>query len=683
MRFRITLIAFLLVIVSIIVTLNFYFQRSYQAEMAEQINQQQIIHAKTLSMSIEKTLEHFMEEIVSLASLLSDRGLKADGLDKFIRHAFEELNDEIKVDVMLIGKGKKILFSSKKGYEINQEDMKICSLCISMDKGAYHIEPSKSDASTIKAISPIVDDSGRHLGAILIYIDVQGLNKNYLQPVMSGIKGGGSSWVMDGSGTLLYHPTMPEMEGRNIRNHDNECFECHKSFNAELAILDSRDVGFSSYVAPYGEDKLIAFSRIDAIDWIICLSIPYSEVTRSMKKSMALHSMLVLAIMFSTVFGAFFVIVINRARAKAEAKAVYVDKVRQYADELENIVNERTDELRSEKEKLDVLISSINAGIGIFDNEFKCVWTNDVLSRWLSPERSATATLMDFYTGSEGKDNSLMHDELVQEVQHMDLGKKKGFFQLALSPFNMPDGTSRILMLLQDVTDLKMAEEQMIQSDKLAALSRLSAGVAHEIGNPLTSIFSYVQILRDKDTDEFTGNALDTIYKHIGRIQSILRRMSSFTRGKEEESGKVKVGELVENTVELVRFDKRAKGIEIVVDIDPSLPSVQANGNQLVQVIMNMMLNAADSMTEGGRLDIIASQSGRWLELAFMDTGSGIEDEHIKKIFDPFFTTKKAGTGLGLPVCHSIIKLFGGEIDVISTLGKGTTFTVRLPIDEE
>lgn len=683
MKFRIALIAFLLLIVSVIVTLNHYFDTNYQAEMAAQINSQQIILSKTLSMSIENTLDHFMHEIVSLAMLLSERGLEGQGLKRFVENAFEELNEDIKVDILVVAADKKVIFSSIHGYALTGEDSDISSMYKSLEKGKHLIVPSSDDRSKIKAITPIVKETG-HIGAIMLFVDIDDLNKKFLMPVKTGPKG--NAWIMDSEGTLLYHPTMPEMVGRNIRNHKGECFECHSSFKAEMDILKAQDVGFSSYVAPYGEDKLIAFSRIESVGWIVCLSIPFSEVTRSIKTSMRMHSMLVLSIMFSTVFVAFFIIMINRARAKAEAKASYADKVREYADELECVVAERTGELKSEKEKLDVLVASIHAGIGIFDHDFKCVWHNRILYDWVghSVKDIYLVNICPSLSYERRGKNAVVDDTSMQEVAYLELEGKKGYFQITLSPYHMPDGTSQVLLLLQDITDLKMAEEQMIQSDKLAALSRLSAGVAHEIGNPLTSISSYVQILKGMDlNDDFASSSLETIYKHIGRIDAILRKMSSFTRGREDDGDRFHLKELVDNTVELVRYDKRAKGVDINVNIPDTLPPVTVNGNQMIQVIMNLMLNAADSMPDGGTLDVYAVEEGRWVDLVFKDTGTGISEENMKKIFDPFFTTKKTGTGLGLAVCHSIVNLFSGEIFVESEPGKGTKFTVRLPLEKE
>jgi signal transduction histidine kinase len=219
----------------------------------------------------------------------------------------------------------------------------------------------------------------------------------------------------------------------------------------------------------------------------------------------------------------------------------------------------------------------------------------------------------------------------------------------------------------------------MIQSEKLAALSRLSAGVSHEIGNPLTSISSYVQILMDMEFDDFTTESLETISKHVRRIEAILEKMSAFSSSKDDGMAPHDIAEVVRSTVEIVRYDRRTKNIDIQVDMPEEIPDVVVNASQMVQVISNLILNAADAMPDGGKLVIRATSDEGFVNISFKDNGVGIETENLKKVFDPFFTTKQAGTGLGLAVCHSIINLFGGDINVESVKGEGSTFTIKLP----
>jgi signal transduction histidine kinase len=677
-KFKFLLIVMLLVVISVIVTLNLFFYQTHEAEMAYQINRQQLLIAKTIAMSIDNTMEHLKEEIVSLSGLLSERGLQKKRLDDFIRYAFEELNEDIKIDIVIFDTKGSVLLATDEDYKTEKEDDDLYANALSIPPGQVNMLPSGEQFLELKVITPIRKQSDL-MGAIMMVINIEDFNKKFLEPIKAGQRG--YAWVMDESGTLVFHPSMPEMIGRNIRTHTDECYECHTSFNAEQKILESPDVGYSAYIAPYGEDKLLAFSRTSQIGWIVCISIPYSEVTSSMKNSMRLQSMLVLTIFLSTVTVAFIIMAINRQRLKAEAKAIYADKLKQYATALEEVVNERTKELKSEKEKMDAVVGSVSAGICIFNEQGECLWVNKVMEGWLSAEKATSLTLKDLHSEGIGSGEifrSVIHEGLKQETTSLDLGNKGGTFHISISPFHMPDGSTQVLLLLQDVTELKMAEEQMIQSDKLTALSRLSAGVAHEIGNPLTSISSYVQILKEMEFDDFTTEALDTVSKHIKRIENILRKMSSFSKSKEDEVGNHSVSELVNSTVELVRYDRRTKNIEIDVDISKDVPEVVVNGSQMTQVITNLILNAADAMGEGGRLTIGAKVSDGDVLISFKDTGQGISEEHLKKIFDPFFTTKQSGTGLGLAVSHSITKSFGGTLEVESELGAGTTFTVRL-----
>jgi PAS domain S-box-containing protein len=366
-------------------------------------------------------------------------------------------------------------------------------------------------------------------------------------------------------------------------------------------------------------------------------------------------------------------------------EAVLKERIREYAHKLEEIVRERTQELLREKEKLNAIVESIEAGICIFDSGKNLIWTNRVMKNWLSEEKIADLTLDDIYTGKysfESITHAVVDNRFVQEVVYNDFGNKKGYFQVVSTPLLSTEGKSNILVLIQDLTDIKMAEEQMMQSEKLSALARLSAGVAHEIGNPLTSISSYVQILKEMDFDDFTKEALETISRHINRIVTIVRQMSSFTKTKQEEIEKQSLKEIIGSTVQLVKYDKRMKNIRIREEIGNNIPDVKVNGDQLEQVFINIVLNAADAMPDGGELTIRTFRNQNNIDIEFTDTGEGIESEHIEKIFDPFFTTKEKGTGLGLSVSYTIIRNFGGTILVSSIPEKGTTFTVRLPAHE-
>ncbi len=681
MRFNILFIVFLLVFTSVIVTLNVFFLQNYEAEMAMQFSQQQLIIANTVADSLKNHLERLKRESMALATLLARRGLHREGIQEYVSYALTELEEGMTVDLIILDERgivystsdrARLLLKKLEGQQYTlSKDLQI-NYPIDSERYLYYIVPIKRRNAVI--------------GNILLFVSVDDLNERFLSPIKSGEKG--YAWMMDSSGTLIYHPTQPEMVGRNIFKADQRCFKCHTSFNTEKDILNAKELGFSTYIAPYGEDKLIAFSRValEGLNWIVCVSMPYSEVTSSIQRSARLHSLMVLTILAITVTGAVIMIVINRERVKAEEKAKYMEKIREYAEELENIVKERTKELQEEKEKLDAIVSSVNAGIGIFNEEGKAVWLNRVMQEWLSEDKLKDLNLKTLYGNTgypEGPCAAVVDNKVIQEVLYLDLGRKKGYFQVSATPLKTSDGRCNLLLLFQDITELKLAEQQLMQSEKLAALARLSAGVAHEIGNPLTSISSYIQILQEMDFDEFTKDAINTMARHIQRISNIVRQMSSFSKTRPEEIKPVEIPVLIQSTLELIKYDKRMKNVQVEVNVQQDLPQVVADENQLEQVFINLGLNALDAMPEGGRLSIEAKRLNSEVEIAFSDTGIGIPEEHLNRIFDPFFTTKDKGTGLGLAVSYSIVRSFGGNILVESTPGRGTTFRVRLPAYEK
>jgi signal transduction histidine kinase len=236
------------------------------------------------------------------------------------------------------------------------------------------------------------------------------------------------------------------------------------------------------------------------------------------------------------------------------------------------------------------------------------------------------------------------------------------------------------MRLIQDVTEMKKMEEQMSNSEKLASIGRLAAGIAHEIGNPLTSIFSFVQILREIEHDEFKKESLQTIHFHINRISEILKQLSGFTKMPLGEAKECQVNDVIETSINLIQYDKKAREITMKKDLASQLPAVTADCNQLSQVFVNLILNAIDAMPQGGVLTVRSRVSGDDIVIQFEDSGVGIPPEDLIKIFDPFYTTKEKGTGLGLAVSYNIVKKMNGTLTVESEVGQGTTFTVSLPV---
>jgi signal transduction histidine kinase/putative methionine-R-sulfoxide reductase with GAF domain len=230
--------------------------------------------------------------------------------------------------------------------------------------------------------------------------------------------------------------------------------------------------------------------------------------------------------------------------------------------------------------------------------------------------------------------------------------------------------------------DLRKTEAQLIRSEKLAALGQLAAGIAHEIRNPLTSINILIHSLRDKPSNEERRQEdLRVIEEEIRRINEIVDQFLRFAKPAPPLLQQVDVLSLFEETLQLLKPQIEKHRISVEKEF-PSLPPTVLDREQMKQVVLNLLLNALQAMPGGGRLRLSGQvlEDNRWIQLSIQDTGVGILPEDMNKLFDPFFSTKEGGVGLGLSIAHRILDQHRGKIQAESTPGRGTLFTLWLPI---
>ena len=233
---------------------------------------------------------------------------------------------------------------------------------------------------------------------------------------------------------------------------------------------------------------------------------------------------------------------------------------------------------------------------------------------------------------------------------------------------------------------LREAQRQLIQSERLAAVGKVAAQVAHEVNNPLAIIKTAVRIIRNQSApDSPTTGSLQMIEDEISRIARIIQELLEFSRPPPAAQELVQVNTVILGLERLLEQDLREKQIALKVILEEGLPQVLISSDQLKQVLLNMVRNAEDAMPQGGELVIRTAQQGQFVELKITDMGCGIPAEHREHIFDPFFTTKRRGrgVGLGLSVSYGIITAASGAIKVDSEVGKGSTFRVSLPAVQE
>ena len=230
---------------------------------------------------------------------------------------------------------------------------------------------------------------------------------------------------------------------------------------------------------------------------------------------------------------------------------------------------------------------------------------------------------------------------------------------------------------------LQESQAMLVQQEKQAAFGLLAAGIAHEVGNPLASISSLVQLLNRRNIDDETRTKLQLVDDQLRRIQRTLRELVDFSRPVVYERSRCDIHSVLDAALSIAKYYKRKKGKQIVIDYAQQVPFLMIVRDQLVQVFLNLILNAMDATEEGGTIEIGTSLEACELRIEVRDDGHGIPNESRERVFQPYFTTKETGTGLGLFVCRNIVEQNGGRIDLTETSPRGTSFTVWLSIQEE
>jgi len=282
-------------------------------------------------------------------------------------------------------------------------------------------------------------------------------------------------------------------------------------------------------------------------------------------------------------------------------------------------------------------------------------------------------------------------DHRVEILSHDETGQLAAAFNrmtesLALANENLAQWGRMLERRVEERTrELREAQDALVQSQKLASLGKMAAGVAHEINNPLTSITINAHLLlEDRGPDDPDRDALTLIAEETDRCAKIVKGLLEFSRQTPSEATDADLNDIVERALALLEKQAAVRNIKVVKDLDKALPFIVVDKNKMQQVVSNLVINACEAMPDGGTLTIATrpGDDGRRIELRVSDTGVGIPKSNMGQLFDPFFTTKSHGTGLGLAVSYGIVQQRGGTIEVESEVGKGSAFTVKLPLKE-
>jgi two-component system NtrC family sensor kinase len=376
-----------------------------------------------------------------------------------------------------------------------------------------------------------------------------------------------------------------------------------------------------------------------------------------------------------------FPFVVNRA---IEGYSLMVEKVRLQKELIET------------KYFLESIVEKAGDAISVVDLEGNVLYWNEGAARIYGYQKEEVVgkKLFDFLYSRDAtlrvEEERLMEGLMAQvkagkvvpnvEVKRQTKDGKEIITSMTISPLRNAEG--RIIgasRICKDITHLKKAEERLVLAERLSSLGELTAGVAHELRNPLAGIKINTQMLsRKKDLPGMEKRLLESTIEGIEKIQKIVDDMLHFAKPKASHFKQEEISGVVERSLAILQTKLKKGNISYVFEQSQGLPKVRIDIHQIQQVLINVILNAIQAMEKGGTLTIRTFLSnGDGVGIEVRDTGIGIPRAHLKKIFDPFFTTKSEGTGLGLSISLKILENHGATIDVVSEAGKGSTFTIH------
>lgn len=398
------------------------------------------------------------------------------------------------------------------------------------------------------------------------------------------------------------------------------------------------------------------------------------------------------------------------AAAQQAALAAHISSLYQAAREssttLAKEVDRRTAEAEAQRRFTEAIIDSLPLSLYAVDSDYRIVaWNrNRELGELGIPRGSALGrNIFDVLTLQK---REVLEQEFSQvfesgEIERIEQeavranGEIKHWL-ISKIPMWIDDsgGVSHVIAVGEDISNRVEANRAVARAEKLAAVGRLAAGVVHEINNPLATISACAEALETRIHEGAfaVSPELDDLREYLGlirseafRCKSITTGLLDFSRTRTSQHALLDLAQVITSTARLLAHQQRGGHVEFCIEAPDNLPLLLGDTGQLQQAVIALASNALDAMPDGGVLTISASSEGNVLLVEVTDTGLGIAPENITKIFEPFFTTKEVGqgTGLGLAVCYGILTEHGGSLDVQSTLGVGTTFTITLPVANE
>jgi PAS domain S-box-containing protein len=689
-----------LMVLGFVVAFAMYSFRIVEREMAAQFNREQELLAEQMAMGIQQ----YMNDIINVMTLTSRIKPVAAGdreqVTIAMKNAYTSLRNKVNFifwedasgimqyhfpsDVLSGIDGKD--FSYRTYFRVARQ-MKVPYVSDIILVGGKENPDIPGRFETFIIVFPLIGEDKRFNGAIGCAIDLKNITAQYvahIQPSKTGY-----AWLVDESGMLLYHPD-PALIGMNL--HDvimnmkkgNIPIQGVEKVSQEMEVKNSgsAEIVFPHY--PNGDltRKLLAFSSVHFLNrrWVTVVTSPYREVVYLMqgtfKNTLTLGSVSIAFIVIATLF----LLRINRARTKADERNKWADQVITANKRLEAVFNGVPHFLVTVDDRMVIKDANENfcelynrarteiAGINCIDDfEEKQVFC---------PEEVIQAC---FDTGS------------IQTIRDrkIEFSTNRRWFDISAIPLIGASGNIELVVQYGvEITEKKALTEKLIQAEKLAAVGQISAHMAHEIRNPLTSIMLHSELLGDEVKVGLGENTeamrlLKVVIDEIDRLSNITEEYLAYARLPMPKKQVIEADAAISSVLEMMLPEMHRRNINLKYTEPAKSTKINIDSGQFRQVLINLIKNAIDAMPSGGEIEVLMMERGKHLVLFIKDTGSGIPKDIKRRIFDPYFTTKDNGTGLGLYLVQYIANAHDGWVDVESQRGSGSNFMLTLPVYNE
>ncbi len=716
-----------LVLVTVAVYLGASTVRYMKDVIRDQFNEQQLVLAKATAQRIETTLQNALSDLILLNSLPAIQYCDPEAYEVLLLSTLPLLYRDKILEIRRVDRdGNTMLVANDQGIGMKHFGVVQAEAAAYLSWAAELGNRGKTMGTVVRArdpgkdrkhlvmdlITPTYEDttdhrhprpSHRFAGYLRFTVDVTRMLQEIVPPIRSGKSG--YAWVIDSSGSFLFHPESAFV-GENA-------FEARSNRNPSISFAQINDIqrnemlqgreGTGTYFSGWHRElvepmeKLIAYAPVSIkgpfMDyvWSVAVVAPLHEIEGIIgtvyQKQIVLQGSFLLLILLGAV-----VVLLYELRWSTILEQEVQEKtqdVQRYAEELG----------RSEA-KYRSLVESAEDLIFTLDRDGVLRTANQHMARFfgVSAEELAGHSLYRFLP-REQADEQLVIIRRILETKRGErtetlfrIQEEDFWFNIQYIPVRAEEeGGEHILGIARDITDRKSLEKQLINTEKLASLGTLAAGVAHEINNPLGIMLGFCDLLLER-TEQGTMeyNDLKIIERHGLHCKSIVERLLSFARISDETEEYCDLNSNVESILSVVKHTLSMNNIQLNTSLAQDLPLVRGDSRGIQQVLLNLVSNAIQAMDGKGMLTVVTKLCKKpgFVEVIVSDTGCGIKREFHQKIFDPFFTTKPVGegTGLGLSVSYGIISNYGGTIECESQTEdeapgqSGTTFTLRLPI---